>query len=496
MARPSTPSKGNPIQTFLMIGLIWLAMIMFLKPGQQPTSPTGKPLTTRTDYFATLQDQANQIHENTASQLIGGFFGAVDADVKAKRITQQEGDAEKIQGATLVADADLRAGQRLNNSNKVRMGYQTLQGWSRKNSTNPGWSAPMELPDPSNFRTTQLVQMSPKAFFEQMTQTLSDRNKTDLVWGFIPGGYQAIDFLVRLTGKNPNYSYWIASLLLAVVLRAIVWPLSQKQLMFSRQMSQLTPRINEIKKQYEGNQTETQQRTMALYREYGINPFQGCLPAFVQMPLFLTVYQCMLHYQFEFRNGFFLWVNPATSAATHGFFAPNLGEQDYILILIYGITMTVSTLLTPVTDPTQAKTQRMMGVGMSIAITAFMFLGLFPVVSGFVLYWIFLNLLATVQAFRAYRLPMPPLVKVNTPNGGVYPTSGIKGRWMQMMEEAQRMQSEQRGSGNSLPPPTRNEPSKAAGSNGKAQKNGKPDTGDTDTKSSGQKPKYKPKKRN
>src|SRR3712207_7746734 len=54
--------------------------------------------------------------------------------------------------------------------------------------------------------------------------------------------------------------------------------------------------------------------------------------------LFLMIYQCMLHYQFEFEKGMFLWINPETSKATNGFVAANLGQADTILTLIYGIS--------------------------------------------------------------------------------------------------------------------------------------------------------------
>src|SRR6185312_17302336 len=97
----------------------------------------------------------------------------------------------------------------------------------------------------------------------------------------------------------------------------------------------------------------------------------------------------------------------------------NLGELDPILIVIYGITMLSSTLLAPVSDPSQIKQQRLMGVGISFVWTIFMFF--WPVPSGFVLYWTFTNILSTAQSLRAYRLPLPPLRKVNAAGGGVYP---------------------------------------------------------------------------
>lgn len=107
---------------------------------------------------------------------------------------------------------------------------------------------------------------------------------------------------------------------------------------------------------------------------------------------------------------------------TKGFTAPNLGTQDNILIVVYGISMIISQMLTPISDPSQKKQMRLMGVGISVLFTFFMFTGAFPVVSGFVLYWTFTNIFATVQSLRAYRLPLEPLQKVNTKDGGVYPT--------------------------------------------------------------------------
>jgi hypothetical protein len=50
-----------------------------------------------------------------------------------------------------------------------------------------------------------------------------------------------------------------------------------------------------------------------------------------------------------------------------------------------------------------------------------------------------------IQSLRAYRRKMPPLEKVNAAGGGVYPKSGISGKWMQMMEDAQRQAQDQKG---------------------------------------------------
>jgi len=144
------------------------------------------------------------------------------------------------------------------------------------------------------------------------------------------------------------------------------------------------------------------------------------------MPLFFTVYQWMVQYQFEFQKGTFLWINPATHQATKGFTAANLGQLDFILIILYGISMVVTTLLSPVSDPSQAKQQRMIGIGFAIFATVTLFTGAFPVAGAFVLYWTFTNILATIQSLRAYRMSVPPLEKVNAAGGGVFPLDPSK----------------------------------------------------------------------
>lgn len=400
---------------------------------------------------------------------------------KLKEIAENA-NAEKLQGDILLADTQYKFALSRNDTAAMRNAFNTLQGWERSLQGTALWErkfpvpaaavapwrfpwassgAPMaggkEIPagelnpaalaganwiadgpgvyrildrDAATLAQTmpsggQPAQVSGKDLYDRLVSDIAARNQTELTYGVFPG-YKIVDALVKLTGSQPGFSYAFAAFLLALCVRIIVFPLVQKQLMWGRKMQQLGPLLREIKEEYTKNgkvtnQQEMQQRTMALYSEYGINPLAGCLPAAIQFPLFISVYQFMLHYQFAFQRGTFLWINPGASAATHGFLAPTLGHRDYILIIIYGITMIISTLLMPVSDPTQVKQQKLMGVGMGLLFTVMMFTGAFPTPAAFVLYWVFTNLLATAQSLRAYRLPMPPLEKVNTKTGGIFP---------------------------------------------------------------------------
>jgi len=446
MSKPA--AKPNFLTTLLWAFVIFFAVQTYFG-SKQPQGPTPS----LTDLHAKL------LHENQfrmdvtiAHQTYPAYQGAVDEQVKAKKITQAEGDAKKIEAALLVADTQLKAGIHGHDTTRVRDALYTIANYERHLVGKPEWNTKypvtdVTVDDPTtpNFDESKMFgwkEWSGQELYQKVRGVLVERNQQEPVWGFVPG-YQIIDGLVAMTGRIPGFSYAFAAFLLALLVRSIVYPLSQKQIMYGRQMSQLMPLVKEIKDRYEGDQMVQNQKVMELYKEYGVNPMAGCGPALLQMPLFFMIYQCMVHYQFTFENGTFLWINPATSASTGGFVAANLGQMDAILTIIYGISMLSSTLLTPVSDPTQVKQQRLMGVGMSVMMTFFMFTGAIPVVSAFVLYWTFTNILATAQSLRAYRLPLPPLVKVNTKEGGVYPKGGGGGKWAKFFEEAQKQAQEQ-----------------------------------------------------
>ncbi len=415
MAKP-TP-KQNFLQTALLMVTIYMGMMLFFNSQKPQTTQTVDQL------YGQLKNENSKLLDQSAMRTLNDYNKRVDDEVGAKRLTRAEADSKKIEAAIISADTQLKAGISRSDSSRIRSAYQALIGFQKKDLDKPEWNRTYSVADVTGDSRFGWKEWTGQQLYTRVVSDLSARNRTDLIWGTIPGGFQFIDFLVHLTGAQSAFSYAFAGFLLALCVRSIIFPLAQKQIMFGRQMSQLAPLAAEIKEKYKDEPQQQQAKVMELYKEYGINPLAGCLPAMVQMPLFLTVYQCMLHYQFEFQKGTFLWINPTLSKATGGIVAPNLGQLDYILIVIYGISMIVSTLLMPVSDPSQIRQQRMMGVGVAVFFTISMFFGIFPTPGGFVLYWIFTNLLATAQSLRAYRLPLPALVKVNAAGGGVFPVN-------------------------------------------------------------------------
>ena len=208
--------------------------------------------------------------------------------------------------------------------------------------------------------------------------------------------YKLIDLCVVLTGRQ-SYSYWIALLLIAVLVRAVLTPLTIKQYKGMREMQRLQPLIKEIQAKYDKDPALKNQKMMDLYKEHNTSPMSGCLPMLLQLPVYYYMYQAIVQYQFQFSHGTFLWINPVTAAWANRYYpgavGPNLMEQDLLLLLIYSISMYVTQRMMPQSDPTQAETQKTMSLMMSVFFFYMFMQWHFP--SAFVLYWLFSNILST-----------------------------------------------------------------------------------------------------
>jgi YidC/Oxa1 family membrane protein insertase len=451
---------------------------MFTTPPSASVDYLGKRLETPDELLGGLKDANANLFDITGARVHASYGRALDKSVAEQKLKAQDTEAKRIEAAILLADAQLKAGIARNDNGRIRTAQHTLLGLNTRYRDQAAWTTPIPVPDTTQDGRFGWKEWTGQQLYDRTVAEISERSKRELIWGAIPGGYAFIDAVVKMTGSRPDFSYAFAAFLLAVVVRIMVWPFAQRQLMHGRQMMQLVPLLKEVRDKFPDDPVAQQRKTMEIYTQYGVNPMAGCFPALVQIPLFLTVYQCMLLYQFEFTKGTFLWVNPATSrAAPPGLVAPNLGQLDPMLIVLYGIMMIVSTLLTPVSDPTQIRQQRLIGIGISIFFTVTMFFGWFPVPGAFVLYWIFLLILSSLQAMRAYRLPMPPLQKVASSAGGSIP--GFGGKWAKRMEEM--MQQAQAGN------------AEKASSNGKA--NPSPPVIVAAPAKTGAPAKHKPKKR-
>ncbi|MBL8047074.1 MAG: membrane protein insertase YidC [Chthonomonas sp.] len=367
----------------------------------------------------------------TANKELNGDKTRTDNQLFQQRIetfaTEQKWTAEqtaeaKAESEVLDLHTRLAAGLKINNLGKIQEVWQSIEPKERKAQKDAMWTKEFKVAPAAGLPDET---MSMKELWDTSTVELNKRYKTEPVFGFIPG-WQLMDGLVALTGRIPAFSYAFSALLLAIIVRAAIFVPVTKQLRWSKQMQQLQPLVKEIQEEFQKkdpvgwrSNPELQKRSMALYQEYGINPVAGCLPMLIQIPFFWAIYQCMLHYRFEFAKGTFLWISEA-GHSLNAWFAPNLGKTDYLLVLIYGVSMLVSQMMQPAPDPNNARQHRMMGIFVSLMVSVMMFF--FPLPSAFVLYWIFLNIFATAHVLWINKQPVKPLQKVNAPGGGVFPT--------------------------------------------------------------------------
>ena len=209
------------------------------------------------------------------------------------------------------------------------------------------------------------------------------------------GGFMStcLDYCYALTQSLGYPSYGLAIIMLTVIIKLILSPLTAKQIRSMEGMQVLPPKIKELQKKYKGNQKKLQEEMSKLYRETGINPLSGCLPILIQMPFLVAIFYALRSYPYDPAYQSFLWL-------------PSLGEADgtYILPVLSAVsTFFIQKQMTgaqPSGEGPQATQQKVMQVAMPL------FIGwislTFP--SGLVIYWIVSNIFQMAQQLIMGRL--------------------------------------------------------------------------------------------
>jgi YidC/Oxa1 family membrane protein insertase len=184
----------------------------------------------------------------------------------------------------------------------------------------------------------------------------------------------------------PNYG--IAIILLTVITKVLLFPLTVKSMTSMKAMQALQPQINALRSKYKSDPQRLQRETMELYRAHKVNPLGGCLPMVVQVPIFYALYDA-LSVSVDLQNAPFICFGRIFGI---DFWICDLARHDptYVLPILMGVSMFVQQKMTPVMgDPRQAKMMLFMPV-----VFTFMF---FNLPAGLVLYWTLSNVLQIAQ---------------------------------------------------------------------------------------------------
>ena len=234
-------------------------------------------------------------------------------------------------------------------------------------------------------------------------------------------------------------------ILLTCIVKTLLHPLQRKQMVSMHRMQQIQPMVKKIQQKYkndtsqEGKQKMSME-TMGLYRDYGVNPLAGCLPLFVQLPMFIALYG-VLSAAFAIRQApFFLWINdlsgPDTLIENIGFAIPFIGSSLNILPLLYMLLSILHMRLSPKpVDEQQQQQQKMMMFMMPIM---FFFL-FYNMPSGLVLYFVTSTLYMAVETWIIRRkldsLPLPTKKAKKLNADGSKPQSKLEA-WTKMAQQA------------------------------------------------------------
>jgi YidC/Oxa1 family membrane protein insertase len=180
--------------------------------------------------------------------------------------------------------------------------------------------------------------------------------------------------------------WWLAIVMLTIVVRTLLFPITYRQVRSMRRMQDLKPDMDRIRAEYKDDVQKQREEMAKLYQERQVNPLGGCLPIFIQLPIFLVLYYTIRHFDTleSFRTGGLLWFQ-------------NLTVYDHLFILpgLYILTMMASQELTIRNTATQQK-QLMRFLPIIFGV----FLARFP--AGLFVYWVTSNLITFAQNYVIY----------------------------------------------------------------------------------------------
>ncbi|MEE8282286.1 MAG: membrane protein insertase YidC [candidate division NC10 bacterium] len=253
----------------------------------------------------------------------------------------------------------------------------------------------MKLPPGGETEAALKVYAGPKELTRLRDAGHNLQGLVDLGW-FDFLARPALYFLRFLNDFVGNYG--VAIIIITVLQKVVFYPLTAKSHKSMQAMQMLQPKIQAIKERHKNNPQKVNQETMELYKKHGVNPFGGCLPMVIQIPIFIALYNALASSVELWRAPFALWIDDLSVADTL-FSIPLAGDVFPFrgLPLVMGISMFIQQKMSPTGgDPRQAK--------MMLYIMPVFFLFIFwQMPSGLVLYWLVNNVLQIGHQYHMNR---------------------------------------------------------------------------------------------
>jgi YidC/Oxa1 family membrane protein insertase len=257
-------------------------------------------------------------------------------------------------------------------------------------------SSALSVPARSSLEQKFLVYIGPNEIERLEPLGLGDLvnfGKFDLIGKLMVGALEMLHKLCR--------NYGLAIILLTALINLILFPLTRVSYMSMKRMQLIQPQMTKLRDQHKKNPEKLNKEMMELYKKHKVNPFGGCLPMVLQIPIFIALYVA-LSKSVILINAQFLWAKDLSSPdrVYLPFSLPFLGNYIHLLPLLMCGAMVVQQKLTQIKmdgqDPATAAQQKMMAVMMPV-IFGFIF---YQMPSGLVIYWLTNTLLMLAYQLR------------------------------------------------------------------------------------------------
>lgn len=199
-----------------------------------------------------------------------------------------------------------------------------------------------------------------------------------------------ITYFYGISVKIGYPSYAVAIIILTILIKVVLFPLSVKQMKSMKSMQMIQPEMQNLQKKYKKDKEKLNKATMELYKEHNVNPAGGCLPLLIQMPILFALFSSLRSYPFEpIEHATFFWINNLTNP-----------DPLYILPVLVAIaTFFQSKLTASASGPSG---QNMMLLYFMPIMIGYISLK-FP--AGLCLYWVVFNVMGVLQQIVINRLP-------------------------------------------------------------------------------------------
>jgi len=219
-------------------------------------------------------------------------------------------------------------------------------------------------------------------------------------YGILPGVSKLVVALLKAVYRVlPNYG--VALILMTIIVRALLHPLTRKSQIGMAKMQKLQPMLEELQKKCGDDKQRLTQEQMELWRKYGVSPMGGCLPLLLQMPVLFALFGA-LRAAIELRHAGFLWVEDLSRSDTlftFKFFLPIVQNEFNLLPLLMAVVMVVTQKSAMQASTEQARQQQKMMKFMPVIFAVF----LYSMPSGLCLYILTSTLVGTFERWLVQR---------------------------------------------------------------------------------------------